>query len=107
MVAAPWRQLRPRCQRSVAMLRCHVVAVHIPGATGFGPGVLLSVCFRGTLELGTPRGLSLCHRVHMAGARLPLAPQRPQPEVPPPLLSPHRRPQENPGGARGAQPHLE
>ncbi|XP_038016101.1 myoferlin-like [Motacilla alba alba] len=29
------------------MLRCHVVAVHIPGATGFGPGVLLSVCFRG------------------------------------------------------------
>ncbi|XP_054145137.1 fer-1-like protein 5 [Melozone crissalis] len=33
--------------RSVAMLRCHVVAVHIPGATGFGPGVLLSVCFRG------------------------------------------------------------
>ncbi|KAM4756522.1 fer-1-like protein 5 [Cyanocitta cristata] len=35
-------------QRSVAMLRCHVVAVHIPGASGFGPGVLLSVCFRGT-----------------------------------------------------------
>nr|XP_054506473.1 fer-1-like protein 5 [Agelaius phoeniceus] len=33
--------------RSVAMLRCHVVAVNIPGATGFGPGVLLSVCFRG------------------------------------------------------------
>ncbi|XP_048146002.1 LOW QUALITY PROTEIN: fer-1-like protein 5 [Corvus hawaiiensis] len=30
------------------MLRCHVVAVHIPGASGFGPGVLLSVCFRGT-----------------------------------------------------------
>ncbi|XP_030819945.1 fer-1-like protein 5 [Camarhynchus parvulus] len=29
------------------MLRCHVVAVRIPGATGFGPGVLLSVCFRG------------------------------------------------------------
>ncbi|CAN8205635.1 unnamed protein product [Coccothraustes coccothraustes] len=29
------------------MLRCHVVAVHIPGATGFGPGVLLSVSFRG------------------------------------------------------------
>nr|XP_041576455.1 fer-1-like protein 5 [Taeniopygia guttata] len=29
------------------MLRCHVVAARIPGATGFGPGVLLSVCFRG------------------------------------------------------------
>ncbi|XP_059726331.1 fer-1-like protein 5 [Haemorhous mexicanus] len=29
------------------MLRCHVVAAHIPGATGFGPGVLLSVSFRG------------------------------------------------------------
>ncbi|XP_066062171.1 fer-1-like protein 5 [Chamaea fasciata] len=29
------------------MLRCHLVAAHIPGATGFGPGVLLSVCFRG------------------------------------------------------------
>ncbi|XP_063031214.1 fer-1-like protein 5 [Melospiza melodia melodia] len=41
-VAHWWRPLR-----SVAMLRCHVVAVHIPGATGFGPGVLLSVCFRG------------------------------------------------------------
>ncbi|XP_027564369.1 myoferlin-like, partial [Neopelma chrysocephalum] len=30
------------------MLRLHVVSVHIPGATGFGPGVHLSVCFRGT-----------------------------------------------------------
>ncbi|XP_064256287.1 fer-1-like protein 5 [Passer domesticus] len=29
------------------MLRCHVVAARIPGATGFGPGVLLSVSFRG------------------------------------------------------------
>ncbi|XP_068891408.1 fer-1-like protein 5 [Aphelocoma coerulescens] len=50
LVAAPRprRQLCARCQRSVAMLRCHVVAVHIPGASGFGPGVLLSVCFRGT-----------------------------------------------------------
>ncbi|XP_051667685.1 fer-1-like protein 5 isoform X2 [Manacus candei] len=30
------------------MLRLHVVSVHIPGATGFGPSVHLSVCFRGT-----------------------------------------------------------
>ncbi|XP_027762435.1 fer-1-like protein 5 [Empidonax traillii] len=30
------------------MLRLHVVSVHIPGATSFGPGVHLSVCFRGT-----------------------------------------------------------
>ncbi|RMB91064.1 hypothetical protein DUI87_32662 [Hirundo rustica rustica] len=29
------------------MLRCHAVAARIPGATGSGPGVLLSVCFRG------------------------------------------------------------
>ncbi|XP_058715086.1 fer-1-like protein 5 [Poecile atricapillus] len=40
--AGPWN-----VTRSVAMLRCRAVAARIPGATGSGGGVLLSVTFRG------------------------------------------------------------
>ncbi|KAK4808335.1 hypothetical protein QYF61_024214 [Mycteria americana] len=104
------------------MLRLLVASAHIPGATGSGPGVHVSARFRGTAGYkgghcgGHPRGTGGCQpclgTVTAVPARgdsdsLPLAPRCPHPDVPPPSRPLPRRPQEHPGGAGGAQPHLE